>query len=117
MNAIGIVFLYDRNMGSPEEMSGKFKDYFAQVTENLVKEGLLDLIELKRIIDSLNIYWGGVRENFNDILKDTDTIGKLGWMTFKNHTNIEAKDEIKSLIYDEGLAPWVHALIVCVIYE
>jgi len=117
MNAIGIVFLYDRKLGPPEEMAEKFKDNFPQVTENLVKEGLLDLPMLKKIIDSQNIYWGGIRENFKKILDDSDTIGKLSWMTFKNHTNIEASDDIKSLIYDEGLAPWDHALIVCVLYE
>lgn len=117
MNAIGIVFLYDRKLGTPEEISGKFKDHFSQVTENMVKEELLDLPELKKIIDSKNIYWGGIRENFNEILNDSDTIGKLGWMTFKNHTNIEAKDEIKSLIYDETQAPWGYTLIACILYE
>lgn len=117
MNAIGIVFLYDRKLGPPEEMAGKFKDNFSQITENLVSEGLLDLPELKKIIDAQKIFWAGVRENFTEILSDSETIGKLSWMTFKNHTNIEAGDDIKSLIYDEGLAPWGHALITSVLYE
>ncbi|MFX1275243.1 MAG: hypothetical protein ACFFBP_11285 [Promethearchaeota archaeon] len=116
MNAIGIVFLYDRKLGPPKEISVEFKEFFAQVTENLVKEGLLDLPELKNIIDSQKIYWGGIRENFNEIISDTDAIGKLGWITFKNHTDIEARDELKSLIYDESKAPWGFTLIVCVIY-
>jgi len=93
MNAIGIVFLYDRKLGSPEEMAGNFKDNFSQVTENLVSEGLLDLPELKKIIDSQKIYWAGVRENFAEVLGDSDTIGKISWITFKNHTNIEAGDD------------------------
>jgi len=117
MNAIGIVFLFDRKLGSPEEMAEKFKDNFSQVTENLVSAGLLDLPGLKKIIDSKKIYWGGVRENFDEVLGDSDIIGKLSWITFKNHTNIEAGDDIKSLIYDEGLAPWGHALIASILYE
>lgn len=117
MNAIGIVFLYDRKLGSPEEMAGNFKDNFSQVTENLVSEGLLDLPELKKIIDSQKIYWAGVRENFAEVLGDSDTIGKISWITFKNHTNIEAGDDIKSLIYDEEHAPWGHSLITSVLYE
>lgn len=117
MNAIGIVFLYDRKLGAPNEISVNFKKYFAQVTENMVKEGLLDLPELKKIIDSQKIYWGGVRENFIQILNDNEAIGKLGWMTFKNHTEIDANDELKSLIYDQSKAPWGYTLIACVLYE
>ena len=117
MNAIGMVFLYDRNIGAPEEISDKFKEHFPQVTENLVKEGLLDLPNLKKLIDSQYVYWGGIRESFSEIIADVDAIGKLGWMTFRNHTQIEANDESRSLIYDKARAPWGFTLIACVLYE
>lgn len=117
MNAIGLVFLYNRKLGTPEEISVKFKDHFSQVTENLVKEKLLNLPELKEIIESQKIYWGGVKENFDEILDDPDTIGKLAWMTFKSNANIEARDEIKSLIYNATQIPWGFTLIACVLYQ
>ena len=43
MVAIGVVFLYNRKEGSPEEVSKKFSKHFPDITENLVKEDLLNL--------------------------------------------------------------------------
>lgn len=68
MNAIGLVFLYNRIEGNPEEVSRKFSKYFHLVSENLVTEGLIDLPELKKIIDLKQIYWAGKKERFLEIL-------------------------------------------------
>ena len=117
MNAIGIVFLYDRKRGPPEEISVGFSENFAQITEDLVKQELLNLPELKVIIDSQSIYWGGIKERFNEILTDENEIGKIAWVVFKNNTGIEANDEINSLVYDGTIAPWGYTLLACIIYE
>ena len=118
MKAIGIVFLYDRNQGRPEEISKKFAgNDFSTVTENLVKEGLMDLVTLKDIIDSKSIYWAGIKENFNKFLSDNDAIGNIAWQVFKRYTEKDASEDIKSLIYDRSHAPWNFTLIARVIYE
>ncbi|MBN1801220.1 MAG: hypothetical protein JW891_06910 [Candidatus Lokiarchaeota archaeon] len=117
MKAIGIVLLYDRNIGAPQEVSSVFSEFFPQVTENLVKEGLLTLPELKEIIDSKSIYWGGIKENFKEFLLDEDSIGKLGWQVFNKHSGKDPLDEVKSLIYDGNKAPWNYSLVACVLYE
>ncbi len=117
MKAIGIVFLYNRNIGAPQDVSSKFSEFFPQVTENLVKEGLLSLSDLKEIMDLKSIYWGGIKEKFDEFLLDEDSIGKLGWQVFNKHSGKDASDEVKSLIYDGSRAPWNYSLAVCVLYE
>jgi hypothetical protein len=118
MKAIGIVFLYDRKEGPPEEISKKFAgSNFASVTENLVKEGLIDLIDLKDIIDSKIIYWAGIKKDFNKVLDDKDAIGSFAWRVFKHYTEKDASEDIKSLIYDGSDVPWNFTLMTCVIYE
>ncbi|MFX1238924.1 MAG: hypothetical protein ACFFAS_08455 [Promethearchaeota archaeon] len=117
MIAKGIVFLYDRNIGTPQDISSKFSEYFPQITENLVKEGLLTLPDLKEIMDLKHIYWGGIKENFDELLLDEDSIGKVGWQVYNKHSGKEASDEVKSLIYDGNKAPWNYSLVVCVLYE
>ncbi len=117
MKSIGIVFLYNRNLGSPDEMGSKFSKYFTNVSENIVLEKLVQLNDLKEIMDKKRIYWAGIKENFSDILNDEGIIGKLSWKVFKDHSNIEASDEVKSLIYSGDKVPWNFPLIVCVLYQ
>ena len=117
MKSIGIVFLYNRSLGSPDEMASKFSKYFANVSENIVLEKLVQLNDLKEIIDKKRIYWAGIKEKFSDILNDEEIIGKLAWKVFKDHSNIEASDEVKSLIYDGNKVPWNFPLMVCVLYQ
>ncbi len=118
MKAIGIVFLYDRKEGAPEEVSNKFAgSNFASVTENLVKEGLLDLIELKGILDLKTIYWAGIKEDFDKILEDNNAIGSIAWQVFKGHMSRDIMKDIKSLVYNRAKVPWNFSLIACVVYE
>jgi hypothetical protein len=117
MNAIGLVFLYDRNIGNPNDISTKFSSHFANVGENLVLEGLLELPTLKEIMDMKRIYWGGVKENFLELLDDDDAIGKLAWKVFVDNSKIEPSEQVKSLIYEKQNAPWDFSLMVCVLYE
>ncbi len=111
-----MVFLYERSKGSPEEVSKNFSEYFSKVSENLVKESLLSLPELKGIIESKSIFWGGIKENFGSILEDPDAIGHLAWTVFKNHTGREASEDIKSLVYEGSKSPWAFTLLACVLY-
>jgi hypothetical protein len=117
MHAIGLVLLYDRNIGKPEDISKRFSSHFANVGENLVLEGLLELPEFKEIMDMKRIYWGGVKENFLKLLDDDDAIGKLAWKVFVENAKIEPSEEVKSLIYEKENAPWDFSLMVCVLYE
>lgn len=117
MTAIGIVFLFNKEEGTPEEVSKEFSEYFAGVTENFVREGLLDLVKLKEIIDENKIYWGAIKENFQKVVDDPDMIGELAWRVFKNHTDIEASENVKTLIYDGEQSPWGFTLLACVLYE
>jgi hypothetical protein len=118
MKPIGLVFLYNRNQGAPEEISRKFfGDNLSMVTENLVQQGLVNLVDLKRILDSRAIYWAGIKENFNKIIVDNETIGKLAWKVFKDQSGKEGSEEIKSLVYEGTKTPWKFTLMVCVIYE
>ncbi len=117
MKAIGIVFLFDKKVGSPEDISKQFSKYFSNVSENFVKEGLMDLVELKSILDSKKIFWGGIKEDFENLLKNDELIGDLAWNVFKKHVNIEAAEDIRTLIYQASDAPWGFTLIANVLYE
>ncbi len=117
MKALGLVLLYDRKLGIPEDISQRFSESFPQITENLVKQGLLDLLELKNIMDRKLIFWGGIKEKFEEILKDSESIGQIAWQVFNNHSDLECSEEIKSLIYDGVSAPWKFTVMACVLYE
>jgi len=117
MQAIGLVFLYDRNIGKPEDISKRFSSHFANVGENLVLEGLLDLPTFKEIMDTKRIYWGGIKENFLELLDDDDAIGKLAWKVFVDNSKIEPSEEVKILIYQKQSTPWNFSLMVCVLYK
>jgi len=117
MKAIGLVFLYDRNLGPPEEISKKFSEYFPGLSENLVLEGLLSLPNLKEIIDSKRIYWAGIKENYSGFLDDNDMIGKLAWKVFTDYSGNEPSEEVKSLIYNGEKTSWGFSLMACVLYE
>ena len=117
MSAIGIVFLYNREIGKPQEISKNFSTYFSNITENLVKQDLLGIVELKEIIDSKRIYWGGIIENFNEFFNNEESIGQVAWKVFKENSEIEPSDDVKVLIYDEKKSPWNFTLMVCVVYN
>ena len=117
MAAIGIVILYDRSLGSPEQVSKDFSSHFSVVSENLVLEGLIELPNLKKILDNKHMYWAGIKENFQKIQEDEEMIGKLAWKVFKDHSGIEPSEDVKSLIYDGKLAPWGFNLMLCVLYK
>ncbi|MBY9002505.1 MAG: hypothetical protein KGD73_00890 [Candidatus Lokiarchaeota archaeon] len=117
MKAIGLVFLYDRNEGSPQDVSTKFISQFSNVTENLVLEGLMKLPELKEIMDTKRIYWAGIKQNFAEILRQEETIGKLAWKLFSDNSGIAPHAEVKSLIYEKENSPWGFTLMVCVLYQ
>ena len=117
MKAIGLVFLYNRIEGKPEKVSKEFSKYFNIVGENLVTEGLIELPELKRIIDLKQIYWAGIKERFLEILDDEQTIGKIAWKVFKDFSGKEPFDEVKSLVYNRNEVPWNFPLMACVLYE
>jgi len=117
MKAIGIVFLYDRSLGAPAKVAKEFSEYFSDVTEDLVKSNLLSLTEVKEIIDLNRIYWGGIKENFYEILEDDRAIGGLAIEVFEGHSNLKAADDVKSLIYDEKQVPWKFKIAVCILYE
>ncbi len=118
MKAIGIVMLYDRRVGDPQEVSKTFfGENFSIVTEGLVSQKLIDLIQLKNILDSKSIYWGAIRENFEKFLEEDEAIGRLAWKVFNDKSGKEASDEVKSLVYDGSKAPWKFTLMACVLYE
>ncbi len=118
MKAIGIVILYDRKIGAPEEVSRNFfGENFSIVSQGLVTQALIDLVELKNVLDSKSIYWGGIRDNFESILENDDAIGRLAWKVFKDQSGKEASDEVKSLVYDSSKAPWKFTLMASVLYE
>ncbi|TXT67262.1 MAG: hypothetical protein BAJALOKI1v1_140030 [Promethearchaeota archaeon] len=117
LEPLGIVFLFNMDEGKPEEVSKRFSEQFSGVTETLVRQGLLELVELKKILDEKKVYWGGIKKDFEKVLQNSDMIGDLAWQVFQNHTNIEASEDVKALIYDGEQAPWNFSLIVCVLYE
>ena len=73
--------------------------------------------ELKNVLDSKSIYWGGIRENFEKILENDEAIGRLAWKVFNDQSGKEASDEVKSLVYDGSKAPWKFTLMACVLYD
>ena len=117
MKAIGIVFLYNRNLGAPEEIAKNFSEDFTIVSENIVLENLVQLADLKEIMDNKRIYWAGIKEKFDVIINNEEMIGKLAWKVFKDHSSIEPLDEVKSLIYNSDKVPWNFPLMVCVLYQ
>ena len=117
MKAIGIVFLFNRNIGTPEEISKKFSDYFSMVSENLVKEGLMDLVQLKDVLDAKRIFWAGIKEDFEKLHEDSNLIADLSWNVFKNHVNLEASEDIRTIIYNGSDVPWKFSLITSVLYD
>lgn len=117
MKAIGLVFLYDRKLGIPEEISKQFSQYFPDISENLVLEKLLGLSELKDILNKKRIYWAGIKENFDMILENDASIGKIAWKVFKDFFGEEPAEEVKSLVYNEAQTPWKFSVMVCVIYK
>ena len=117
MKAIGLVFLYDRKLGKPEEISKQFSQYFPDISESLVLEKLLGLSELKDIIDKKRIYWAGIKENFDIILENDDSIGKIAWKVFKDFFGEGPSEEVKSLVYYGAQTPLKFSVMICVIYE
>ncbi|TFF84377.1 MAG: hypothetical protein EU552_00735 [Promethearchaeota archaeon] len=117
MKALGLVFLFDRKLGTPEEMARNFSEHFTMVSENIVLANLVQLVDLKEIMDNNRIYWAGIRENFDIIINDEEIIGKLAWKIFKDNSTLEASDEVKSLIYNSDKVPWNFPLMVCVLYQ
>ena len=117
MKAIGIVFLYDRVMGAPDVVAKEFSDYFPRISEDLVKTDLLNLAELKEIMDLKKIYWGGIKEGFYELLEDEMSIGGIALKIFDQYSKLKASDEVKSLIYDAEQVPWNFRIAVCVLYE
>lgn len=117
MKAVGLVFLYDRSLGEPEVVSKDFSEFFSSVSENLVKEGLLTLPDLKLIIDNQLIFWGGIKENFEQISEDDEAIGKIAWQVFTSNSSVKISDEVKSLVYDGSKSPWEFTLMACVVYK
>ena len=117
MKAIGLVFLYNRNEGSPQDVSAKFILHFSNVTENLVLEGLIQIPDLKEILDMKRVYWGGIKQNFLEMQKDELLIGKIAWKVYTDNSRIEPSEEVKSLIYEEKDVPWNFTLMVCVLYN
>lgn len=117
LKALGIVFLYDRTLGAPEDLAKKFSENFTFVSENIVLENLVQLVDLKEIMDKNRIYWAGIKENFDEIINNEEIIGKLAWKVFKDNSTIDASDEVKSLIYNGDKVPWNFPLIVCVLYQ
>ncbi|MBD3194250.1 MAG: hypothetical protein GF317_04290 [Candidatus Lokiarchaeota archaeon] len=116
-NATGIVFLFNMEEGTPEDVSKDFSDYFPSVTENLVRQGLLELAELKEIIDNKKVFWGAIKKNFDKVVEDTDAIGDLAWQVYKKHTKQDPSDNVRCLIYDGSQAPWNFTLMACVLYS
>ncbi|MFW9951236.1 MAG: hypothetical protein ACFFKA_14040 [Candidatus Thorarchaeota archaeon] len=106
-----------RALGPPEKVSKIFSEYFSNVTENLVLQGLIDLSSLKQILDAKYIYWAGIKENFQTIQEDEILIGKLAWRTFKDYSGIDPLEEVKSLLYNRDIAPWGFSLMACVLYK
>ncbi|MHA1148141.1 MAG: hypothetical protein ACTSR8_07830 [Promethearchaeota archaeon] len=117
MEAIGLVFLYNRQQGEPTEISKMMSEYFAGITEHLVTEGLMGLNDLKKIMDNKYIYWGGIKENFSQLLDQEEKIGGIAIELFESYSGEKAQDEVKSLIYDGEQAPWGFTLIACVLYK
>ena len=117
MNAIGIVFLYDRIMGAPDIVSKEFSEHFPGISEDLVKSKLLELSELKPILDSKMIFWGGVTEKFYDFLEDDEVLGGIAIKVFEKHSPLKTSDEVKCLIYDREKVPWKFTIAVCVLYS
>jgi hypothetical protein len=118
MKPIGIVILYDRKEGAPEELSTKFVgDFFAQITENLVKERTLDIGDIKEVLDSKQLFFGGIRESFNDFVDNPEGLGKIAWKVFNNHTGKEPIDDVKMVIFDGEKVPWKHTIAACVVYD
>ena len=117
MKAIGLVFLYNRKLGTPKEISSQFSEHFSFISENLVLEKLLGLGELKNIIDNKRIYWAGIKKNFENIMEDNDSIGKIAWKVFKDFFGEEPSEEVKSLVYNGINTPWHFPVMVCVLYK
>jgi hypothetical protein len=117
MKAIGIVFLYDRILGAPEQISKNFSSHFSKVSENLVLEGLIELSELKEILDTKKIYWAGIKKDFQELQKNENMIGEFAWKVFKDYSGIEPSEEVKSLIYKANYVPWNFTLMTCVLYK
>lgn len=115
--AIGIVFLYNKEEGDPEEVSTELSDHFSDITQNLVNQELLGLPDLKEIMDDKKIYWGGITRDFEKIIEDNEAIVNIAWEVYNRHTGIEPSDEVKVLIYDGNKAPWNFTLMACVLYE
>lgn len=116
MNALGIVFLYDRVMGAPDAVSKEFSEHFPGISEDLVKSKLIDISQLKLIIDSKMIFWGGVTEKFYEFLDDEVVLGSIAIKVFEKHSPQKTGDEVKCLIYDREQAPWKFTIAVCVLY-
>jgi len=117
MKAIGIVFLYDRVMGAPDTVSKEFSEYFPGISEDLVKSKLLNLLELKTLLESKMVFWGGVTEKFYEFLDDEVVLGSIAIKVFENHSPQKAGDEVKCLIYDREKTPWKFTIAVCVVYN
>lgn len=118
MIPIGIVILYDRKEGAPEEMASKLAgEFFSQITENIVKERMLEIGDIKDILDSKLIYYGGIKESFKKLLDNPERLGQIAWKVFNNHTGKEPIDDVKMVIFDGQKVPWNHTIVACVVYD
>ena len=117
MKAIGMVFLYDREIGSPEEVSKDFSKYFASVNENLVLNNVLNLVDLKEILDEHRIYWAGIKDIFLEVINNDELMGSIAWKVFVDKSGIKPSDQINVVFYDKNEVPWKFSLLTCIFYE
>jgi len=118
LKPIGIVILYDRKQGAPEELSSKFAgEFFSQVTENLLSQKLLEMGDIKEFLESKLIFYGGIKDDFDGLVYNPDSLGQIAWKVFNNHTKKEPIDDVKMLIFDGEQVPWEHTIAACVIYD
>ena len=118
MKPIGIVILYDRKEGAPEELSSKFAgEFFSQVTENLVKARTLDIGDIKVVLDAKQLFYGGIKESFIELVENPEGLGKIAWKVFNNHTGKEPLDDVKLVIFEGDKVPWNHTIAACVVYD
>ena len=118
LKPIGIVILYDRKEGTPEELSSKFAaEFFSQVSENVIKEKMLSLGEMKELLDSKMLFYGGIKEKFDEFTNNPEVLGQIAWKVFYDHTGKEPIDDVKLVIFNGDNVPWNHSIAACVLYD
>lgn len=115
---VGLILIYQKNVGSVEKVTEEIKPYLAGIVKNLSDEGFITKKEdFDKILDGEFVYFARVDDgDFQQIKQDKTSLGAMAMDVYKMNTEVEPNEDVDVISYDGKKAPWKFNLFVAVVY-